>query len=257
MLGLERSTFYYEPGKETAFNLHVMAAIDRIYTERPYYGKRRMSIELRKEGLDIGKEAARSYMVKMGLEANYPKPNLSKPNRKHKIYPYLLRGVKIGRPNQVWSTDITYIPLQNGFFYLTAVVDWFSRCILSWRLSNSLEGLFCREALREALEKFGKPEIFNTDQGSQFTAVEFVEILLGEEIRISMDGRGRALDNVWSERIWRTVKYEDIYIKDYRDGLELHNGLSKYFQFYNHERPHSSLGYNSPMNIYKKEMEIF
>jgi len=256
LLGLERSTFYYEPGKESDFNLLIMAAIDRIYTEHSYYGKRRMSVELRKQGLDVGKEFARSLMIKMGLEANYPKPNLSIPNHKHKIYPYILRGVKIVRPNQVWSTDITYIPVENGFFYLTAVVDWFSRYILSWRLSNTLDGLFCREALLEALENFGIPEIFNTDQGCQFTAMEFIEILLKRGIKISMDGRGRALDNVWIERVWRTVKYEDIYLKDYANGLEVHKGLSKYFPFYNNERPHSSLQYQSPVNVYRGTVSL-
>jgi putative transposase len=231
-----------------------MAAIDRIYTEHPYYGKRRMSVQLRQEGLDVGKELARSLMLKMGLEASYPKPNLSIPNHKHKIYPYLLRGVKIDSVNQVWSTDITYIPVANGFFYLTAIVDWFSRYILSWRLSNSLDGLFCREALLEALERFGHPRIFNTDQGCQFTAAEFTEILLSRGIDISMDGRGRALDNIWIERFWRTLKYEDIYLKDYTNGLILQKGLSTYFPFYNEKRPHSSLQYNSPGNIYRGEI---
>jgi len=251
LLDLERSTFYYEPAQESAFNLQAMAAIDRIYTERPYYGKRRMSIKLREEGLDVGRELARHLMLKMGLEACYPKPKLSIPNHEHKIYPYLLRGVDIIRCNQVWSTDITYIPMRNGFFYLTAVVDWFSRYILSWRLSNSLDGLFCREALLEALERFGIPEIFNTDQGSQFTATEFVEILLKRNIKVSMDGRGRALDNVWIERIWRTVKYEDIYPRDYEDGVRLYEGLTDYFSFYNEERLHSSLKYSSPGKIYR------
>ena len=215
-----------------------------------------MSIRLREEGLDVGKEFARTLMLKMGLEANYPKPKLSIPNRKHKIYPYLLRGVKITRVNQVWSTDITYIPVANGFFYLTAVVDWFSRCILSWRLSNSLDGAFCREALLEALELFGNPVIFNTDQGCQFTATEFTEILLKRDISISMDGRGRALDNIWIERIWRTVKYEDIYLKEYENGLKLHAGLSTYLAFYNEARPHSSLKYHSPGSVYRGEIVL-
>jgi len=231
-----------------------MAAIDRIYTEHPYYGKRRMSIELRKEGLDVGRELARSLMLRMGLAAIHPGPKLSIPNPDHKIYPYLLRGVKIYKPNQVWSTDITYIPMRDGFFYLVAVVDWFSRYILSWRISNSLEGSFCRECLLEALDRFGMPDIFNTDQGAQFTALEFLEILLKREIQISMDGRGRALDNIWIERVWRTVKYEDIYIKDYANGLALYDGLSSYFPFYNNQRPHSSLQYQPPVKIYHGEV---
>ena len=190
-------------------------------------------------------------MLRMGIEAIYPKPNLSKPCSGHKIYPYLLRGVKIDRVNQVWSTDITYIRMRAGFLYLTAVIDWYSRYVLSWSLSNSLDGLFCREVLLEAL-KHGTPEIFNTDQGSQYTSQEFIHILLDHGIKPSMDGRGRALDNVFVERLWRSVKYENIFLNDYQDGLELHQGLENYFMHYNEKRPHMSLKYDYPFNVYRK-----
>ena len=206
LLELPRSTFYYIAQPESTYNLAVMREIDRIYTERPEYGKRRMSVMLKKAGMEIGVDMARALMKKMGLEAMGPKPNLSKPHPTHKKYPYGLRGVVIERPNQAWSTDITYIPMKNGFLYLTAVIDWYSRYILSWKLSNSLDGLFCREVLLEALEQFGTPEWFNTDQGSQYTCLEFIKILEDAEIQISMDGKGRALDNVWIERFWRSIK---------------------------------------------------
>lgn len=192
------------------------------------------------------------YLEKMGLFPAYiyPKPNLSKSQPGHKIYPYLLRGVEIRRRNQVWSTDITYLPMRNGFLYLTAVIDWFSRYVLAWKLSNSLDGLFCREVLLEALKR-GTPDIFNTDQGAQYTSIEFTKILAEAGIQISMDGRGRALDNVWVERLWRTVKQEEVYIRDYVDGYDAHRSLTRYFGFYNEERLHSSLGYVSPGEMYR------
>lgn len=228
-----------------------MSAIDKIYMERPEYGKRRMSIRLREQGLDVGVELARTLMKQMGLEAIGPKPNLSKPHPNHKIYPYGLRGMTIVKANQAWSTDITYVPMRNGFLYLTAVIDWYSRYILAWKLSNSLDGLFCREVLQEALNKFGKPEWFNTDQGTQYTCVEFIHILEGAGIRISMDGRGRALDNVWIERFWRTIKYEEVYPKAYADGLSAVQSLGMYFPYYNCKRPHSALGNATPEQIYR------
>lgn len=194
LLGLPRSTIYYESHRDDTFNIMIMKEIDKLYTAHPDYGKRRMSIVLREKGLDVGTRLARSLMKQMGLEAIGPKPSLSKPHPSHKIYPYGLRGIKIAKPNQVWSTDITYLPMRNGFLYLTAVIDWYSRYILSWKLSNSLDGLFCREVLIEALEKFGRPEWFNTDQGAQYTCLEFIHILETNEVQISMDGRGRALD---------------------------------------------------------------
>jgi len=223
LIGLSRSSFYYEACEESELNLKAMHAIDRIYTERPYYGKRRMSIRLKELGLDIGRELARSLMIRMGLE-----PNLSKPHPMHKVYPYGLRGAIILRPNQVWSTDITYIPLVGGFLYLTAIIDWFSRRVLAWKLSNSLDGLFCREVLVEALDRYGSPEWFNTDQGVQYTAVQFIEILERARVKISMNGKMRALDNILCERLWRTIKYEDIYLKSYETGIAVHKGLGVY-----------------------------
>ncbi len=226
-----------------------MKEIDRVYTEHPYYGKRRISVELKKRGYEVGVDLARTLMKRMGIEAIYPKPNLSKPHPNHKRYPYLLRGVKIQKTNQVWSTDITYLPMKNGFLYLTAVIDWYSRYVLAWKLSNSLDGIFCREVVQEALTK-GKPEIFNTDQGAQYTSIEFTRILETAGILISMDGRGRALDNIWIERLWRTVKQEEVYLRDYMDGTEAYKSLDRYWKFYNENRPHSSLGYMSPATVY-------
>ena len=228
----------------------MMKKIDQIFTICPFYGKRRISAVLKKQGHNVGVDLARALMKRMGIEAIYPRPNLSKPHPSHRVYPYLLRGVQILKKDQVWSTDITYLPMKNGFLYLTAVIDWYSRFVLAWRLSNSLDGGFCREVLLEALTK-GKPEMFNTDQGAQYTSLQFTGILEKAGIRISMDGRGRALDNVWIERLWRTVKQEEVYIHDYADGIEAHKGLGKYFTFYNDKRPHSALGYVTPGNIYR------
>lgn len=251
LLSLPRSTLYYDPYVNNTQNLAVMHALDEIYTMYPCYGTRRMVVMLKSQGYHVGRDLVRSLMKIMGIEAIYAKPNLSKRHPGHKAYPYLLRGVKIERVNQVWSTDITYIRMQSGFLYLTAVIDWFSRYVLAWRLSNSLDGCFCREALLEALEK-GKPDIFNTDQGSQYTSEEFLEILLKREIRPSMDGRGRALDNVFVERLWRSVKQENIYINDYQNGIEAYSGISGYFVHYNNTRPHMSLKYDFPAAVYKK-----
>jgi len=228
----------------------MMREIDQLFMAYPFYGKRRISAVLKSRGHDVGIALARTLMRRMGLEAIYPKPNLSKPYPGHKVYPYLLRGVEIERINQVWSTDITYIRMRHGFLYLTAVIDWYSRYVLAWALSNSLDGIFCREVLRAALRR-GTPDMFNTDQGAQYTSIEFTGILLEAGIKISMDGRGRALDNVWVERLWRTVKQEEVYIRDYADGLEAHRSLEGYFTFYNEERLHSSLGYISPGAIYR------
>ena len=251
LLNLTRSTFYYQACKDDSLNLLLMKAIDEIFTRNPEYGARRIKFELKCRGHSVGRDLIRKLMLRMGIEAIYPKPNLSKPCSGHKIYPYLLRGVKIDRVNQVWSTDITYIRMRAGFLYLTAVIDWYSRSVLSWSLSNSLDGLFCREVLLEAL-KHGTPEIFNTDQGSQYTSQEFIHILLDHGIKPSMDGRGRALDNVCVERLWRSVKYENIFLNDYQDGLELHQGLENYFMHYNEKRPHMSLKYDYPFNVYRK-----
>lgn len=229
----------------------VMREIDRIYTDCPFYGSRRMGVVLRQRGYTVNRKRINRLMRVMGLEVIYPRPHLSERQPEHKVYPYLLRGVKIERVHQVWGTDITYIPMQKGFMYLVAIIDWYSRYVLAWQLSNTLEGGFCLVALEKALTQ-GKPEIFNSDQGSQFTCLNFVERLERERIRISMDGRGRALDNVFTERLWRTVKYEDIYLKEYATVVELEGGISAYFTFYNHQRPHQSLGYQTPSQIYSE-----
>jgi putative transposase len=226
-----------------------MRMIDEEYTRYPFYGTRRIAAVLRQRGIAVGRDHVRSLMRTMGIEAIYQKPNLSQPNIEHRVYPYLLRGVKITECNHVWSTDITYIPMRMGFLYLVAVIDWHSRYLLSWKLSNTLDADFCIEALQEAL-LIGQPRLFNTDQGSQFTSNAFVGCLISKGIQVSMDGRGRATDNIFIERLWRSLKYEDIYMKDYSDGLELYNGLSKYFDFYNKVRPHQSLGYKTPLEVY-------
>jgi putative transposase len=227
-----------------------MRLLDEIYTRRPFYGVRRMVVELEKAaGFWVNPKRVRRLLRLMGLEAIYPKPKLSQGGPGHKIYPYLLSGLQIHRPNQVWSTDITYIRLRQGFVYLAAVIDWFSRYVLSWEISVTMETEFCVAALDWAL-RHGKPEIFNTDQGSQFTSLDFTKRLLDEEIRISMDGRGRVFDNIFVERLWRTVKYEDIYLKEYENVPSLIHGLSVYFDFYNQERPHQSLEYRTPASIH-------
>ena len=249
IIGLNRSSFYYQPVGESEYNLKLMRLIDEQYTKTPFYGCPRITAWLRREGHAVNPKRIRRLMGLMGLQAIYPKPRTSTPAPGHRKYPYLLRDLKITRPGQVWSTDITYVPMQHGFMYLVAIIDWFSRYVLAWQLSNTLDGLFCRVALRQALER-GTPEIFNTDQGAQFTAVEFTDVLENAGIRISMDGRGRALDNVFVERLWRTVKYENIYIKDYGTVPQLDAGLHAYFQFYNHERLHQSLDYCTPAEVH-------
>lgn len=249
LLGLNRSSYYYTPAKESEFNLRVMHMIDKIYTEYPFYGSRRMVVELERRFLPVNRKRVQRLMRLMGIEAIYPKPKLSQRNKQNKIYPYLLRDVLIDRPNQVWSTDITYIPLEGGFMYLTAVIDWFSRYVISWRLSNTLDNDFCIEALREALIT-GLPEIFNTDQGVQYTSYEFTKCLTEAKVKISMDGKGRAFDNIFVERLWRSLKYEDIYIKDYDNGSDLYSGLKDYFSFYNSLRPHQSLGNKTPVEVH-------
>ena len=235
------------PNSESEENLHYMELIDKQYTKKPFYGSRRMRDHLLLLGYRLNRKRVRRLMRKMGLQAIYPKPRLSKKDKAHKIYPYLLRDVKITHVNQVWSADITYIPMPHGFMYLVAIIDWHSRYVLSWRLSNTLDVEFCLEALNDALG-YGKPEIFNTDQGSQFTSLAFTGRLSDEKIKISMDGRGRALDNIFVERLWRSVKYEDIYLKIYQTVSELSLGLGEYFKFYNDDRPHQGLkGYTPAM----------
>jgi putative transposase len=249
LIGLNRSSFYYQAAGESEENLLLMRLIDRQYTKTPFYGWPRMTVYLQREEHEVNPKRVRRLMALMGLQAIYPKRKTSVPAPGHKRYPYLLRGLQITRPCQVWSSDITYVPMHGGFMYLVAIIDWFSRYVLAWQLSNTLDGLFCRVALRQALEQAG-PTIFNTDQGVQFTADEFTSILEGVGIQISMDGRGRALDNVFIERLWRTVKYEHIYLNDYSRIPDLEVGLHGYFQFYNHERPHQSLGYRTPAEVH-------
>jgi putative transposase len=249
LIGLNRSSFYYQPVGESAYNLMLMRLIDEQYLRAPVYGWPRITAWLRRQGHAVNPKRVRRLMRLMGLQAIYPKPRTSIPAPGHKHYPYLLRGLKITHPVQVWSADITYVPLRHGFLYLVAVIDWFSRYVLAWQLSNTLDGLFCQVALRQALQQ-GQPEIFNTDQGAQFTAAEFTDILETADIRISMDGRGRALDNVFVERLWRTVKYEHLYLMDYDAVPDLETGLDGYFHFYNHERLHQSLDYCTPAEVH-------
>jgi putative transposase len=248
-LGLNRATFYYQPGQESDLNLTLMRLIDEQYLKTPFYGWPKMTVSLQKAGYPINHKRVQRLMQVMGLQAVGPKPGTSQPAPDHKIYPYLLHGLTITRPNQVWSADITYVPLPGGFMYLVAIIDWFSRYILAWQLSNTLDGYFCLETLRQALQR-GQPEIFNTDQGAQFTALNFTGLLEAAHIRISMDGRGRALDNIFVERLWRTVKYEDIYLKEYATVPALITGLTHYFTFYNEERFHQSLDYRTPAEVH-------
>ena len=249
LTGLTRSSWYYDPVEESREDLELMRQIDEQYTRTPFYGSRRMVVELGKLGWRVNRKRVQRLMRQMGLEAIYPKPRLSKPALGQKIYPYLLRGLRIDRPNQVWSTDITYVRLRGGFVYLVAILDWYSRYVLSWEVSTSMDTSFCLSALDWALKK-GKPEIFNSDQGAQFTSVDFTSRLSEAGIRISMDGRGRALDNVFVERLWRTVKWEEIYLKDYNNVPDAIDNLARYFPFYNAERPHQALDYRTPEAVF-------
>lgn len=226
-----------------------MRLIDEQYLRTPFYGWPRMTAHLHGLGEVVNHKRVQRLMQKMGIQAVYPKPRTTIPAPGHQVYPYLLRGLAITHPNQVWSADITYIPMPRGFLYLMAIIDWFSRYVLAWRISNTLDGDFCREAVREAFTQ-SQPEIFNTDQGVQFTAQSFTSLVEDAGVRMSMDGRGRALDNVFVERFWRSVKYEDVYLYNYEDGTQLHDGLGRYFQFYNHERPHQSLTYQTPAVVH-------
>lgn len=246
---MSKTAYYYEPVPETPENLMYMELIDREFTERPFYGSRQMTAVLKRMGYQVNRKRISRLMRKMSLVAIYPKPNLSKADVGVKKYPYLLGDMEITFPDQVWATDITYIPVKNGFLYLVAVVDWVTRYILSWRLSNTMDVEFCLEALEEAL-LMGKPMIFNSDQGSQFTSKEFRGRLEGQGIRISTDGRGRAFDNIIVERLWRTIKYEEVYIKRYETGLDACNGLRRYMHYYNEERPHTALDHHTPREVY-------
>lgn len=251
LLGVARSSVYYEPEGESAYNLELMRRIDEQYTRTPFYGSRRMTEWLRRHGHEVNRKRVARLMEVMGIEAIYARRRLSEPAPEHRIYPYLLRGVEIERVDQVWSTDITYIRMRRGFAYLVAVIDWFSRYVLSWELSQSLETEFCLQALEKAL-LVSLPEIFNTDQGSQFTSADFTKRLEQAGVAISMDGRGRALDNVFVERLWRTVKYEEVYLKDYAGFAHAIEELGRYFRFYNRERLHQALGYRTPEEVYRE-----
>lgn len=249
LLGLSRSSLYYKTVAPSADEVKVKHRIDEIYTQYPFYGSRRMCVQLQREGLIINRKAVQRHMREMGIEGIAPGPNLSRRNLEHRIYPYLLRGLQIKRPNQVWGIDITYIRLTAGWMYLVGVIDWYSRYLLSWELDASLEMPFVIQAVESALEQ-AKPEIWNSDQGSHFTSEAYLDLLREAEVQISMDGKGRALDNIITERFWRTIKYEEVYLNDYASPKEARQRLARYLSFYNHRRPHQSLSYRTPAELY-------
>ena len=250
LLAVARSTAYYQPTGVSPEDLAVMRLLDAIHLARPFYGSRRLRDELEDQGHRVNRKRVQRLMRQMGLRALYPKPRTSQPGDRHKIYPYLLTGLRIERPNQVWASDICYIPMATGFMYLVAIMDWYSRRVLAWRVSNTLDSDFCVEALEDALTRYGTPEIFNTDQGAQFTSEAFTTVLKAHAVAISMDGKGRWVDNVFIERLWRSVKYEDVYLHAYETPASLRAGLNGYFQFYNGRRRHSSLGRRTPDVVY-------
>lgn len=249
LLGLNRSGAYYEPVGESAMNLELMRLLDEQYTKTPFDGSRRLTAWLQRQGHKVNRKRVQRLMRKMGIEAIYPRPQTSRSNEEHTVYPYLLRDVAIVRPNQVWATDITYIRMRRGFVYLVAILDWFSRYVLAWQLSNTLDRGFCLEALDAALAK-ATPEIFNSDQGCQFTSNDFTARLIAADVRISMDGRGRCFDNIFTERLWRTVKYEEVYINDYDRVSDVYASLQRYWTFYNTERIHQALDYKTPQEVH-------
>lgn len=254
LINLSRASYYRTVNSgmatETPENLELMRLIDEEYTRHPFYGSRKLISYFRRQGRVVNRKRIQRLMRLMGLVSVAPKPNTSKKNKEHKVYPYLLRNLVIERPNQVWCTDITYIRMQGGFVYLVAIMDWYSRKVLSWEVSNTMGDDFCISALESAIRRHGTPGIFNTDQGSQFTSTDFIAVLRRHDIKISMDGKNRWMDNVFIERLWRSVKYEDVYLKDYRTVVALRQGLGEYFQFYNHERPHQSFGSCTPAEVY-------
>ena len=250
LLGISRSSVYYRPKPDSTEELDLLKRLDEIFTENPIYGSRRLQVALKREGILVGRRRIRRLMKKLGLWAVTPKPDTSRPHPEHKVYPYLLRGMTIDRPDQVWATDISYIPMQKGFLYLVAIMDWATRRVLSWRLSNTLTADFCVEALKEAIVKYGTPMIFNSDQGSQFTSEEFTAVLKQHEIQISMDGRGRCYDNIFVERLWWTVKHEWVYLRPAANGIEQKRSLVEFFDWYNRRRPHQSLDWKTPDEAY-------
>jgi putative transposase len=251
LLGVARSGVYRQRRPANDNDLVVMRRLDELFTSWPFLGSRRMAAMLRLEGYRINRKRVQRLMCMMGIAALGPRPRTTQPAPGHKIFPYLLRGVTIDRPNQVWAADITYVPIGRGFLYLVAIMDWASRAVLTWRLSNSMDVSFCVSALEEALARFGRPDIFNTDQGSQFTSTTFTAVLLATGIRVSMDGRGRWMDNVFIERLWRSLKHEDIYLKGYADGHEAKAGITAWLAFYNTRRPHQALGNRAPMAVWR------
>ena len=254
LVSISRSSFYHRPVGETAETLALMRIIDAQFLETPWYGSRQMMRHLRRDGYDVGRKRVRRLMTRMGLAPIYQRPRTTVPHPEHRIYRYLLRDLVVNRPNQVWCADLTYIPMRRGFLYLVAVMDWATRKVLAWRVSNTMETAFCVEALREALTRFGRPEIFNTDQGSQFTSADFTDVLRGAQVRISMDGRGRWMDNVFIERLWRSLKYECVYLHAFETGSELRAGLTRWIGYYNTRRPHSTLGGRTPDEAYGIDM---
>ena len=251
LLGLNRSTLYYVPAEVSVETTALMKAIDRIFTKWPFYGSRKIVLELRRLGHKVNRKRVQRLMRVMGLQALVPGPHTSKPHPEHKVYPYLLRRMDITRPNQVWATDITYIPLESGWGYMIAIIDWYSRAVLAWRLSNTMTVDFCVYTLKDALHEHSKPEIFNSDQGAQFTSPDFTGVLQSEGVAISMDGKGRAIDNIFVERLWRSLKYEDVYLRDYATLADAQAGIANWIRFYNEQRPHQALGNRSPMAVYR------
>ena len=259
LLGLPRASYYHQPRPKRPEDLRLMHAIDEAYLAQPVFGSRQMLRWLRRQGYEINRKRVQRLMRLMGLEAIYPKPNLSRPQSGQQVYPYLLRKLAVERPNQVWATDITYVPIAGGYIYLCAVIDWYSRAVLAWELSNTLDASFCVRAVQRALAQYGVPEIFNTDQGCQFTSAEFTQPLLARGVKLSMDGKGRCLDNVFVERLWRTVKYDEIYIRSYQTMLDAEKLLTAFFRFYNDRRPHSAHDsadgeHFTPMEVYQRDL---
>lgn len=252
LLNIHRSGLYYKPRSETALNLYLMKLIDKEFFDKPFYGVRRMTHHLKHLGMPVNYKRVRRLYRLMDIRVIYPKKNTSKPDKGHKKYPYLLRGLKITQPNQVWAADITWIPMKQGFMYLVAIIDLFSRYVVNWSISNSMDAEWCAEVLKEAIAQHGTPEIFNTDQGSQFTSLKFTDVLKANGVAISMDGKGRAIDNVFIERLWRSVKTEYVHINPANGGLELYRGMKNYMTFYNLSRPHQSLDYRMPSEVFNQ-----
>ena len=255
LLGVARSSLYYRPREASGENPALMQAMDRQYLDTPFYGSRRMKVWLAREGIPVSRKRVQRLMRVMGLRATYRSPRTSRPAPEHRVYPYLLEKIRVTRPNQAWAADITYLPMARGFLYLVAIMDWHSRYVVAWRLSNTLEADFCVDALKEALGQ-GQPEVFNTDQGSQFTSLEFTQVLRDHGVKISMDGKGRYTDNIFVERLWRTVKYEEVYLKAYANAAEARKELGAYFRFYNNQRPHQALGYRTPAEVFFGHREV-